>query len=147
MQQVADSNIEALRIWLRGCDALSRNNPFRIDFIDDDRTEYALQHQPSVMRYKQNVLGQTVPDTNQAQNFSLMLRLPYGQDVAQNMRNAEFCQAVYNWMLEQNARQNVPNIIDGPVVSVVPTLSPYVAQADAESAIYQIQIQINYKRL
>lgn len=139
------NSLTNLRLWLRECPFLPKRNPLRVDFIGDDDEEYSIQQSPSALQYRENVLGEFVPRETQNLNFSLRFRLPFGQDVNQNLENSAFCQAVCGWIQEQNAQRHFPKIAEGIVIGLVPSLSPYVAEAGEETAIYQVQLQITYK--
>lgn len=139
------NNLQTLRQWFRECELLTTRNPFRVDFIGDTDEEYSIQQSPSAIQYWQNVLGEYIQRNEQQLNFMLRFRLPFGQDVQQNLYNAGFCQGVCAWIQEQNSKRNFPQISEGTVVGIVPSLSPYVAEAGTDSAIYQIQMQITYK--
>lgn len=49
-------------------------------------------------------------------------------------------------MIEQNNARNFPRMEEGRVTAIVPTLTAYPAQVGSDSAKYQIQIQITYRR-
>ena len=139
------NDLKNLRLWLRECPFLPKKNPLRVDFIGDEEEEYSIQQSPSAIQYRENVLGEMVPLERQNLNFSLRFRLPFGQDVNQNIANSGFCQAVCAWIQEKNVKREFPKISEGLVIGLVPSLSPYVAEAGPDSAIYQIQMQITYK--
>lgn len=142
-----EPNDEAmLREWLRGCPYLAKETPFRVDYLSDEPVEYAIFASPSSIKYHENVLGERVPDTIQTANFIFASKEVFGKDAQQNLLNYAFHQAVSEWMLRQNASGNLPQLCEGRVRSIVPTLTPYVAVPGADSAKYQIQIQITYKR-
>lgn len=140
------NNVGNLREWFRTCPAISKKNRFRADYISDTPTEYSLFTSPSTLRSHENILGETVLDDIQVENFILASKEPYGPDVQQNLANLVFFQDVMNWMVEQNNIGNLPNWDGGTVRSVMPTITAYPAQAGTNIAKYQIQIQITYRR-
>lgn len=142
----AVSNIEALRTWFRPCPALSPGNRFQVDYLAENPTEYALYAVPSAINYRENVLGEEVPADIQTLNFIFASKESYGADVVQNLANLGFYEDVTLWILEQNALRNFPRINDGVVRSIVPTLTPYPAEIGSETAKYQIQIRMTYRR-
>ena len=139
-------NIENLRKWFRDCPALARNNRFGVDFMSEDEEQYGLYSMPSNINYRDNVLGESVPADVQSVNFVFAARLPYGNDIEQNMINLGFHQDVTNWIIEQNAKQNFPTINEGRVTAISVTLTQYPATVGAQTAIYQIQIKLTYRR-
>lgn len=140
------NTIEKLREWFRDCPAILKENRFRVDFLSDKPLEYSLFSVPSSIFYKENVLGEMIPTDIQTMNFVFAIKTPYGADVQQNMRNLNFFQEVMAWIIEQNAQRNLPQISEGVVRSIVPTLTAHPSEAGSDCAIYQIQLKMQYKR-
>ena len=140
------NSIEKLRDWFRECPAILRGNRFRVDYVAEKPTEYAIYAVPSTLRYHENILGEEVPDDIQTQNFIFASKENYGADIEQNLANIKFHQDVTDWIIEQNATRNFPQWNDGRVTSIVPTLTAYPAQVGSSTAKYQIQLRITYRR-
>lgn len=141
-----ENNYENLRKWFRGCPALSDSNRFRIDYLSENPTEYALYAVPTAIDYRENVLGEHIPKREQSLNFIFASKEQFGADVQQNLANLGFYDAVVNWIITQNASRNFPTLNEGTVTSIVPTLTQYVAEAGSDNAKYQIQLRLTYKR-
>ena len=140
------NNIEHLRKWLRACPALLRENHFRVDYLAEEATEYALYAVPSTVRFHENVLGEHVPNDIQTLDFIFASKENFGANELQNIANYGFYQDVTDWIIDQNSMRNLPEINEGRVLSIVPTLTPYVAIPGTNSAKYQIQIKLTYRR-
>lgn len=140
------NNTEQLRVWFRTCPAIQQSNRFRVDYVSERPTEYAIYAVPSTLRYHENILGEEVPDDIQVQNFIFASKEHYSSDIKQNLANLGFHQAVVKWILEQNRLRNFPTWDDGTIRSIVPTLTGYPAQIGASAAKYQIQLKITYRR-
>ena len=140
------NDVEHLRKWLRGCPALSADNRFRVDYMSEGPTEYALYSTPATINHRENVLGEFIPTDVQALTFVFASKQPFGADEEQNIRNHGFYQDVINWIIEQNSTRNLPDISEGRVLSVAPTLTAYVSEPGASSAKYQIQLKLTYRR-
>lgn len=140
------NNTEKLRDWFRGCPAILKGNRFRVDYVAESPTEYAIYAVPSTLRYHENILGEEVLDDIQTQNYIFASKEPYGADIQQNLANLGFHQAVVEWILEQNNAKNFPEWNDGQIKSIVPTLTGYPAQVGSSAAKYQIQLKITYRR-
>ena len=140
------SNAEHLRNWFRTCPALAEGNRFRVDYLAENPTEYALYAVPSQINYRENVLGEEIPATIQTINYIFASKESYGADVEQNLANLGFYDEVVEWIIEQNALRNFPQINEGRVKSIVPTLTAYPAQIGSDAAKYQIQLRMTYKR-
>ncbi len=140
------NNAEQLREWFRGCPAIAGTNRFRMDYLAENPTEYALYAVPSQLNYKENVLGEEMPTPVQSVNYIFASKESYGADVEQNLANLGFYDEVIAWILEQNARRNFPSINEGRIRSIVPTLTAYPIAVGSDAARYQIQLRITYRR-
>lgn len=140
------NNTELLRDWFRTCPAILKTNYFRVDYLAEKATEYALYAVPSALKTHENILGEEVINDIQTQNCIFASKETYGADIQQNLKNMQFYQEVTAWILEQNAARNFPKMQDGVVKSIVPTLTPYMVQAGSNVAKYQIQLKITYRR-
>jgi len=140
------NNAEQLRAWFRGCPVLAAGSRFRMDYLAENPTEYALYAVPSQLNYRENVLGEEVPADIQSINYIFASKESYGADVEQNLANLGFYDSVVQWILEQNAKRNFPQINEGRIKSIVPTLTAYPIQIGSDAAKYQIQLKITYRR-
>lgn len=135
-----------LRQWFRTCPAISNKHRFSVDYLAEDATEYSLFSVPTALTYRENILGEAIPEAIQELEYIFTSRQMYGADVPQNLANLAFYHDVMSWIQEQNAKRNFPIIAEGKVLSIVPTLSPFAAQVGSDTAKYQIQIKLKYRR-
>lgn len=140
------NNAEQLRNWFRACPALAEDSRFRVDYLAENPTEYAIYAVPSQINYRENVLGEEIPLPIQTVNFIFASKESYGADIEQNLANLGFYDAVVAWVLEQNAARNFPAINEGRIKSIVPTLTAYPIEVGSDAARYQIQLRITYRR-
>lgn len=148
MQQES-SNLDTtaqLRSWLRECPAIQKSKRFRVDFLSDNPTEYALFAVPSTLKYHENILGDYVLNDDQEVDYIFASREIYGADVRQNLENAAFYSELNMWIIEQNNLRNFPEIADGKVYAITPTLTAFPVQVGSSAAKYQIQIKMKYRR-
>lgn len=145
MPQVSN-NAEQLRAWFRNCPVLAEGSRFRMDYLAENPTEYALYAVPSQINYRENILGEEVPDDIQTVNYIFASKENYGADTEQNLANLGFYDEVIDWILTQNTERNFPTINEGRIKSIVPTLTAYPAQIGSDVAKYQIQLKITYRR-
>ncbi len=146
MSQEVKNNINFLRTWFRTCPAILDANRFRINYLSESPTEYAIYASPSTIIYHENVLGEEVPNDIQTINYIFASKESYGADVQQNLASMGFYDDVVAWIIEQNSVRNFPQMNGGRVKSIVPTLTAYPALIGSDSAKYQIQLRITYKR-
>lgn len=139
------NNIEQLRLWFRSCPAILNTNRFRVDFLAENATEYAIYSSPSTINYRENVLGEEVPERVQSLNFIFASKESYGPEVQQNLANLGFYDEVVRWVLEQNSKRNFPEIDPGKVRSIVPTLTAFPVEIGSNCAKYQIQLRLTYE--
>lgn len=140
------NNTESMRLWFRQCPAISSQNRFRADYLAEAPTEYAVFSVPSTLRSHENILGETVIDDDQTQNFIFASKEVYGADIQQNLANLAFYQDVTEWIIQQNNEENFPEWDGGVVKAILPTLTAYPAQVGSNVAKYQIQIRVDYRR-
>lgn len=137
---------ESLRLWLRTCPTISNVERFNVDFMGQNPTEYAIYSTPSAINYKRDILGNVYPSSVQELNYIFASIFAYSRDILQNLQNLGFFADIIEWIYAQNAAKNFPEIEEGTVLSIMPTLSPYVFDADSDSGRYQIQLKISYRR-
>ncbi len=140
------NNAEQLRLWFRGCPAIADGNRFRVDYLAENPTEYAIYAVPSQLNYKENVLGEEIPLPVQTINYIFASKESYGADVEQNLANLGFYDEIVAWIMEQNAQRNFPSMNGGRIRSIVPTLTAYPIEVGSDAARYQIQLRVTYKR-
>jgi hypothetical protein len=141
------TSAENLRAWFRTCPAVLNTNYFRVDYLAENATEYAIYAVPSQINYRENVLGERIPLDVQTLNFIFASKESYGADIQQNLANLGFYDEIVKWVLEQNNTGNFPTINEGVVKSIVPTLTAYPAEVGSDAAKYQIQLQLTYRRV
>lgn len=139
------NNTERFRTWLRACPAIAQARYFGADFIGEKATEYAIMSVPSVLRYRENIIGQRVLTPSQEQNFIFVARVPYGDNVQQNLDNLGFFQDVANWIRVQNRNGNFPEWDGGTVTAVECTNTGAPVQTGTDAARYQFQVKVTYK--
>lgn len=140
------NNTELLRQWLRTCPYLSKDKKAGIDYLSDTPTEYSIFSSPSTLQYRENILGEKILADTQTLNFIFASKEVYGADALQNAQNLRFHEQVAGWINEKNARGEFPDWNDGKVTAVVPTLTPYPVRIGPDTAQYQIQLQVTYRR-
>lgn len=139
------NNAERLRAWLRGCDAIAQSKYFGADFIGENATAYAVMSVPSVLRYRENIKGERLLLPVQEQNFIFAARVPYGNDVEQNLANLGFFQDVADWIREQNQMRNFPDWHDGVITAIEASNTGAPMHIGSDAARYQMQIKVTYK--
>ena len=142
MQQTVD----AIRDWFRECPAILKRNRFGIDYLSADPTEYAVYMSPSSLTSFVDVTGEVCVKSVQEINFIFASREKHTSDVLQALANHGFYDSVINWIIAQNKNKNFPEIADGSVISVMPSMTQYLFEAGSNSGRYQISCKLKYRR-
>lgn len=143
---MANSNAELMRKWFRTCPLLERTNKFRVDYLGEVVDEYAIFVAQDNIKYHENVLGEAVMDELQEVNYTFASKRYFGSDDSQNIENLDFFQGVSDWIYAQNLARNFPDMVNGRIISMMPTVTSSITQATDDSARYQINIKVTYKR-
>lgn len=138
--------VEAIRSWFRQCPAIQKGNRFGIDNLTADPTEYAIYLSPSNLATGIDVTGEVFVKSVQEQTFVFASREKHPRDVLQALANHGFYEEVITWMLRQNKARNFPEIPNGSVIAIVPSLTQYLFEAGANSGRYQISCKMKYRR-
>lgn len=136
---------ESIKAWLRTCPSIDSANRFNVDYMGKNATEYALYSSPTPISYKTDIFGEQYLNPLQELNYTFTARFPHSAEIQQALENLDFFANVQRWFIQQNQAKNFPEIADGRIVSIMPTLSPYLFSADANSGQYQIQMKIKYR--
>lgn len=139
------TSIEAMRQWFRTCPLLS-NSRVGVNYIGEKPTSFAVIASPSSILTHENVLGEDVPNELQQLNFTFAATDSYGADIAVNASVQKLYDDIVQWILDQNAAKNLPEIDLGKVRSITPTLTAYPSQVGADTAVYRIQLKLIYRR-
>ena len=96
------NNAEKLREWLRSCTTIASRRYFGVVYVGEKATQYGIVSVPSMLQYRENILGVRVLRPTQTQNFILAAEFPYSNDFEQNLSNLGFFQDIANWIQQQN---------------------------------------------
>lgn len=140
------NNTAVLRDWLRTCPAFLDSARFGVDFSGDNPTEYTIYSSPTALKYYTDIFGDVYFRPVQELNFVLASICPLSSDVLQNLSNLGFFDEVIKWVYQQNTVKNFPEIAEGTVISIMPTLSPFLIDTTANVGRYQIQLNVKYRR-
>lgn len=140
------STVDALRDWFRECPVILKGNRFGVDNLSSDPTEYAIYMSPSTLQTGVDITGEVYVKSIQEQNFIFASREKHTADVLQAMANHGFYDGVISWIIRQNKEKNFPEIADGTVISIMPSLTQYLFEAGANSGRYQISCKMKYRR-
>lgn len=138
--------VEALRDWFRECPYLQKGNRFGVDYLSADPTEYAIYMSPSSLTSYVDITGEVIVKPVQELSFNFASREKHSSDVLQALANHGFYDGVINWIIKQNKLKNFPEIADGTVISIMPSMTQYLFEAGANSGRYQISCKMKYRR-
>lgn len=138
--------VEALRNWFRECPYLQKGNRFGVDYLSADPTEYAIYMSPSSLASYVDITGEVIVKPVQELSFNFASREKHSSDILQALANHGFYDGVINWIIQQNKIKNLPEIADGTVISIMPSMTQYLFEAGANSGRYQISCKMKYRR-
>lgn len=114
---------------------------FNFDFLGSQPLEYSLSIPTNVPELATHVNG----DKRCQQTFYLQARLPWGEDIRNNINNLEFFQKVKRWFENQNKRKNLPDLGPGKTATkVIASTDGYLENTTGGTGRYQIQGQVEY---
>ena len=96
---------------------------------------------PSSLATGVDITGEVFVKTVQEQNFIFASREKHSSDVLQALANHGFYDGVISWIIQQNKDKNFPEIADGTVISVMPSLTQYLFEAGANSGRYYFETE------
>lgn len=137
---------DAIRNWFMQCPALQKDNRFGLDNMSYNPTEYAVYITPSSLAYGVDITGEAYLKTEQEQGFIFASREKHPADVLQALANHGFYDEVISWIIQQNKIKNFPEIADGTVIAIMPSMTQYLFEAGANSGRYQISCKMKYRR-
>ena len=133
--------IEAARAWLRNSDLIDKDNKFNAGYLGASAIEYSIT--TGGESHRTDILG------NDLCSYSLMFsaRMPYGAAIKENISAADFFSQLSAWIRNQNRSHNYPVISGYEVSEIKASNAGIIIQADANTAKYQIQIQIDLEEV
>ena len=138
--------VEALRDWFRQCPLLESGNRFGVDNLHADPTEYAIFMTPSSLATAVDITGEVYVKSVQERTFVFASREKHPSDMLQALANHGFYDGVISWIIQQNKLKNFPELPDGSVIYIMPSLTQYLFEAGANSGRYQISCKMKYRR-
>jgi len=142
----ATNNVENIREWLRTCPLASDGNKyFGVDYIGENATQFAVFSVNSMLKYKTNIIGERLLQSEQTQSFDVVMRMPYGSDVSQNIENIGVSQSIIAWIREQNDAENFPDWNGGEIKYIEATNTGAPMRVGPDAALYEFSIKVTYK--
>ena len=106
---------ESVRTWLRSCPLIDQNDRFSINYLGAEPMEYTVEEVPSV------------------------------PVLTKYIANSGFWSQLETWVEDQNRQRKYPKLDDGRQArSIEITSSHYLYEVGANTARYQIQLQLTY---
>lgn len=137
---MVQSIMEGLSNYFLQCPLL-KDGVFRVDALGSEPVEYALETgltSPVLRRY---VDGSSI----RQYQFNFNSRDAYSMDRILAIQNESFYEDVCNWVEEQSARGNLPEMPEGCEAQALVVLAPgFMLDATMNNAFYQIQLQLQY---
>lgn len=137
---MVNSIIEGLTEYFLQCPLL-KDGVFRVDALGSEPVEYALESAITSPVLHTYIDGSTV----RQYQFNFNSREAYSMDRIMAIQNESFYENFCNWVEEQNASENFPEMPEGCEVQLLEVLAPgFMLDATMENAFYQVQLNLKY---
>lgn len=134
--------IDATRQWLRDeCPLIDRKNRFNAGYLGAESTEYSVTLTGET--HKQDVLGYDIA----TYSLAFCARMPYGKADAPNVEAADFFFNLSAWLRGAECAHNYPTVTGYSVTRLAPSNAGMIVQADANTARYQLQLQLTLEEV
>ena len=132
--------IDEIRTWLRSCPLIDANDRFNVNYLGVSPTEYTIEDVPTTPTIKQYLSGAL-----KQKNFVIGSRKAYGIDILENIANSGFYDDLSSWVGLQNKSKSYPDLgTNKQVRKISTTTTSYIMESTADTAKYQIQLQVMY---
>ena len=140
MSQAENSIVSAICNYFMECPLL-KDGVFRVDALGDQPQEYSIEMGIGKAIVEGYVDGSSV----RQKFFTFASREFYSLDRIQNIDNDRFYEKLADWIEEQNAAGNLPQLPEGMEAEQIIIQAPgYMLDANEENARYQIQLSLQY---
>lgn len=138
MSESHDSKIEAVREWLRSCPALAGAR-IGVDYLAADIGSWVIDVMPTSPVLKTYITGAT----QRQYTFEVAAKLPYADDITNNIENLTLCESVESWIKNTTTLPELPEGCSAQSAEV--TSTAYASYADTRTARYSVTGRIIYK--
>ena len=128
--------LTATRSWLRSCPLIDKGNRFNVAYLGDKSVEYTLTTASET--HKKDICGGDLV----TYKLVFMARMPFGAALGVNVAAAEFFAGLSAWVREQERQHNYPAVDGYRATQITATNAGVVISAEANSAQYQLQLQL-----
>lgn len=137
---MVESIIEGLDKFFRNCPLL-KDGVFRVDSLGDEPIEYALETGITSPVIKTYIDGSSI----RQYQFNFNSREFYSMDRVQMIQNSTFYELFCQWVEEESARGNLPEMPEGCKAEKLTVLTPgFMFDASLVNARYQVQLNLQY---
>lgn len=133
--------IECLRDYILGFPELKNGCLCNVDYLGDQSIEYDIEAVPCDPVYKRYIDG----DCMKQFLFLFASREEYNAQVATCIANLHFYEKFEEWIEDNNANGNFPDLDGRLPVSIEVLTRGYPLSAEADTARYQIQLRLIYE--
>lgn len=132
--------IESIRDFILQCPYLS-DGRVNVDFSGVNPTEYSVDGTPVKRIVTQYVDGSSI----RQYAFVFGSVESYGQDARNNIANSGFYDDFCDWLEQQTAAGNLPDLGEGKqALSIEAQSTGYLFESGADTAYYQVQCRLVY---
>lgn len=137
---MTESIIQGLTNYFMACPLL-KDGVFRVDALGNEAVEYVIETgvvSPVITTYLD---GSSI----RQYKFNFGSREYYSLDRLENIQNSTFYEKLCDWIEEQSAAENLPDMPEGCTAEKIIVDAPgYMFDASMTNARYQIQLTLQY---
>lgn len=130
------SVVSSVRSWLRECPLIDNQDRFNLSHLGNLSTEYSVAI--SGVTHTSDITDMDIA----TYSFVFQARLPFGVALSENLSAAELFDELTLWIREQERAHSYPALPGYTATRVTTANSGMITQADANTAVYQLQIQL-----
>ena len=133
--------IDGVRAWLKTYEGLA-DGRLSVDFLPEEAKSYSVDTVPTTEIVKRYLDGSSI----RQYLFCVSSREFYSDDIAQNVDNQAFYEALSSWLESKSKRRQFPDIGTGRTVRTIEissTAYPFIVD-DHGTARYQLQLRLTY---
>ncbi len=135
--------IENLRSYLKKCPLLKKDK-INVNYLGDEPVAYSIETVPASPIVKRYTDGGTL----RQYLFVFSSREAYDENALCNMNVAQFFEDFENWICEQDANKNYPDLKDDKikVTRLEVTTGGYLFDEEGTTAKFQVQLKLTYRK-
>lgn len=137
--------VEALVDYFDECPSIKQMGSIKVDFLEEKGKSFSIEPIPT-----NPVISDYIGGGGERQfAFSLAVKFRYSDEAGMNISNSNFFQDIQDWLEEQNAAGNLPELETGLIPERIEVTSNgylYGVTPDMQYGRYEMQFRLLYEK-